>query len=411
MAVAEGALAPYRILDLTEGGLNLGARLLADLGADVIRVEHPSGSRTRRIGPFYADEVSPDSSLFWAAFNHNKRGITLDHQTSDGATLFQRLLGTADVIIESQGVDGALEANSRLVHVAVSPFGPGGPYSTYRTTDIVTWALSGYLHACGEPRRAPVRVSVPVSEQIAGANAAAAVMHGLFARNRTGHGQRVDVSQLAAAVWANSMLSVYGVTQMPMTRQGAYRTISRLKFREIFPCKDGYVVCFLMQGPWGAPFNRRLVAWMEEDGMAPADIRELDWDSWVPTTLIKEDDPEPAKEAEREIRRAEEPIAAFVATKTRRELFERAIRDSLQLGPVTNTRDIRDWEHLQERHFWRRIDGDALEYPGPFAQLSETPISYRHPAPRIGEHNSQIYGDEMGLSLRELRLLRAIRAI
>lgn len=417
------ALEPYRVIDLTEGGLNLAARLLADLGADVIRIEPPFGAATRCRGPYYHDDVHPERSLFWFAYNLNKRGITLDITSRDGAAILERLLATADILIDSCA--GTLDraglndrrlrsANPRLVRVAISPFGPRGPYADYRTTDLVTWALSGYLYACGDPERPPVRISVPVSEQIAGASGAAAAMHALWYRNRMGRGQRVDVSQLSSAVWANSMIHAYGVTGTELSRQGKYRAQGQLKFQELFRCKDGYVTCFLMQGGWGAPFNRRLVQWMREEGMAPPHLIDLDWDNWLPTTLVKDDDASLAL-AEAQVRAVEEPVAAFLLTRTKHEIFQRALRDSLQIGPVMDVKDISEWEHLDARDFWRPVhhpDIDAvLRYPGPFACLSETPIAYHRPAPRIGEHNREIYVDELGLSAASLRILQGSGAV
>ena len=417
-------LQPYRVLDLTEGGLNFAGKLLADLGADVIRVEPPFGSATRCRGPFYHDQVHPERSLFWFAFNVNKRGITLDPGTADGAAIFRGLLQSADILLESCpqtmmkcGLDtqSLRELNPCLVHVSVTPFGRNGPYEGYRSNDLITWALSGYLYVCGEPRRPPVRISVPVSEQIAGGCAAAAAMHALWYRNRTGLGQRAEVSQLSAAVWANSMLHGYGVTNTPMQRQGAYRTQGRLKFQELFRCRDGYVTCFLMQGHWGAPFNQQLVAWMQENDMATAELIDLDWSRWLPTTMVRDDDPASITSAERQALMVEEPVAAFLLTKTKSEIFQRALAHSLQIGPVMDVKDISEWPHLKERGFWQPVDHPELSsrllYPGPFARFSETPVTYRRRPPMIGEHNRELYGESLGYTDEHLRALREAGAI
>jgi len=162
-----GALAGLRVLDLTDHKAHLCARLLADMGADVIKIEPPGGDAARRIGPFVDDRPHRDRSLFFWFYNLNKRSLTLDLGHPEGVALLRRLAEGADVVIESF-VPGAMvrmglgwevmhALNPALVLCSIAPFGQDGPHSGYAADDSVLTALSGMLYVNGFPERAPVR--------------------------------------------------------------------------------------------------------------------------------------------------------------------------------------------------------------------------------------------------------------
>ncbi|RPI50700.1 MAG: CoA transferase, partial [Deltaproteobacteria bacterium] len=151
--MTEGMLSLYRVLDLTdEKGLMCG-KILGDLGADVIKIEKPGGDLTRNIGPFYHDETDPEKSLFWFAFNNNKRGVTLNIEKADGQEIFKQLVKSADVIVESfplgymdklgLGYSNLEKFKPGIIMVSITPFGQTGPYKDYKISDIVAWALGG----------------------------------------------------------------------------------------------------------------------------------------------------------------------------------------------------------------------------------------------------------------------------
>jgi len=164
-------LGGYRVLDLTEGGFLLGGQIFGDLGADVIKIEPPGGSPSRNIGPYYKDIPEVEKSLFWFAYNRNKRGITLDIETSDGREIFKQLVETADVIIESHPpgyMDGLGLGYSELRRVkpdiiltSVTPYGQEGPKAHYKGSDLTTWAASMIHSMAGDPDRAPTWNSYP----------------------------------------------------------------------------------------------------------------------------------------------------------------------------------------------------------------------------------------------------------
>lgn len=410
----EPPLAPYRVLDLTEGGLNLGGKLLADLGADVIRVEPPGGSATRCRGPFYKDEAHPERSLFWFAYNVNKRGVTLDISKTQGRALFLELVRTTDVLLDScppchlanLGLAQAdlMRENPGLVRVSITPFGADGPYSGFQATDLIMWAMSGLLYLSGDEERAPVRVSVPFAEAVAGSHACSGALHALWYRNRTGQGQQVDLTQQVSAVWTNMAESPHGALfGTTLKRQGEFRHLGYTKLRQLYRCRDGYINYFTMEASWGAPFNRRLARWMIEEGVAPDYFQDFDWEHWSPASKLRRGMPEEALE---DVRRVEEPFARFFLGKNKDELFRRALLDKLLLAPVMTSADLFEWDHLAAREFWTAVDHPELSasvyYPGPFAKLSESPLEYSRRAPLIGEHNKEVYEGELGHGFEEL---------
>ena len=248
----DSPLGPYRVLDLTEGGVNWAGRLLSDMGADVIKVEPPGGSPTRNRGPFYQDEPHPERSLYWTAYNLNKRGVTLDLERPEGQDLFTRLAATSDFILESStpgtmrdlglGYEQMSALNPGIIYTSITPFGQSGPYARYKTTDMALWAMGGALYVCGDGDRPPARVSVPQAEHQGGAQGAAGSLIALFARHATGEGQHVDISIQAAVIRvlmnaaSNSVLM--GVN---IERGGGTKKFEDLTVRDVFPTLDGYI--------------------------------------------------------------------------------------------------------------------------------------------------------------------------
>nr|MBP6815772.1 CoA transferase [Burkholderiaceae bacterium] len=199
-----GFLAPYRVLDLTDHRGLLAGRMLAQLGADVIQIEPPSGSPARAVGPFDDSVQEPHRSLYWAAYAACKRGVTCDLDSEAGQALLRRLVEKADFVIESEtpgvmaarGLDQAsLRAlNPALIHVSITPFGSEGPKATWADSDLILWASGGPLLQARDGEQPPLRISVPQAYLHAAADGAGGALVAHFARVRTGVGQHVDVS-------------------------------------------------------------------------------------------------------------------------------------------------------------------------------------------------------------------------
>jgi len=281
-----------RVLDLTDDKGALCSRILADLGADVIKIEKPEGDKSRNVGPYYQNIPDPSKSLSWFAYNLNKRGITLNIETREGQELFMRLIRKADFVVESFPV-GYMEGlgldyptlskiNPRIVMTSITPFGQTGPYKDYNASDIVVMAMGGFMYITGNSEDPPLRLSVPQAFLLASAHAAAATMMAHYHRQISGTGQYVDVSAQQCVLWelANA-IPLWELNQIILKRVGSYMSgrWTGIKQRLLWPCKDGYVIFFVMGGKAGSQTNRRIFKWMDEENMAPDYFLEFDWEN------------------------------------------------------------------------------------------------------------------------------------
>ena len=407
----EGMLSPFRALDLTDGAGALGGRVLADLGADVIKVEPAGGDSARGLGPFYQDQPHPERSLSWFALNANKRGITLELASGAGRALLLRLVERSDFVFESfppgalaawgLGFDRLRAVNPRLVLVSITPFGQTGPYAGYRATDIVAMALSGYMYLCGDADRPPVRISAPQAFLHAGADAAAAALIAHYERQSSGQGQWVDVSAQESLMGAMmNARPFWDLNQVNLQRSGPLRSglANATHRRQTWPCREGSVAFAVTAGPTGARNMRGLLAWMAEEGAAPPALLHKDWDAF-----------DMALAPQAEIDAIEDPVLAFFARHTPAELFHQALKRRVILYPVSTTADLLQDGQLAARAFWTRVEhpalGATLTYPGPFIRMSEATCGLRRPPPSIGQHNHEVYQGELGLSDAEMRAL------
>ena len=390
----------YRVLDLTGSLGFLCGKILGDLGADVVKVEPPGGDPARR------------SPLAWMAANANKRGITLDLTSQTGQNLFLRLARKCDFVLESfppgtlacwgLGYHRLSQENAGLILVSITPFGQEGPYRDFQGFDLEIMALSGAMSLAGEKDGAPMRVSVPQAPMWAGAEAAMGALTALAYRHSTGRGQHVDVSAQVAVMAALSHAPTFwDLNRINPEREGVFmtgRSVHGAKMRAFWPCRDGWVNFIIYGGAAGRHSNRQLVAWMDENGMAPAHLKEIDWDRFEVTTITQE-----------EVDRIEAPIGAFFATLSKREFLDGVIKRGMLAYPVSTTADIHQDPQLAARHFWQNVGG--LQYPGGFAVVNGARLSIRRPAPSIGQHNREIYMDELGLSSSEMAEAQAAAAI
>jgi len=402
----------YRVLDLTDDKGALCSRMLADLGADVIKIEKPEGDKSRNMGPFFQSISDPAKSLFWFAYNLNKRGITLDIETRDGQDLFVRMVGKADFVIESFPV-GYMEGlgldysalskiNPHIVMTSITPFGQTGPHKDYKASDIVVMAMGGFMYITGNPEDPPLKLSVPQAFLLASAHAAAATMIAHYYRQTSGTGQHVDVSAQQCVLWelANA-ISLWELNQTILKRAGSYLSgrWTGIKQRLLWPCKDGYVIFYVMGGIAGARTNRNIFKWMDEENMAPDYFREFDWENLDMT-----------EQTEGMQQLIEEPIANFFLLHTKEELYVEGQKRGIVIGPVSSPGNILADPQLAARGFWIDIEHNeiaaTIRYPGAFVKASETPCVVKRRAPLIGEHNLEIYEGELGLSQDTICVLK-----
>ena len=398
-----------RVLDLAGELGFLCGRALADLGADVVKIEPPAGDSGRRLPPFAGDELGPERSLTWLAGNVNKRGITCNLQVESGRELFRRLVAGADVVVESftpgeldslgLDYDVLADINPNVILTSVTPFGADGPLARCPASDLEISASSGGLWLAGDPAGPPVRTSLPQSPSWAGMCAAMGTLMAVLARDATGHGQHVDVSAQASMITAISHAPVFwDLLHEEQVRSGPYltgRSVTGANYRMIWPCRDGYVAFALYGGPAGRHTSKQLVAWMEELGVDPGAMKAVDWDGFEVTAATPE-----------LVAELEEGIGPFLLKLTRQEFFKGVVARNMLGYPVATVEDIWQDEQLESRGFHQQVaapwSGEALAFPGSFALFDGCRPELRRTAPRLGEHNSQVYCGELGLTPDEL---------
>ncbi|OGO30260.1 MAG: hypothetical protein A2Z29_09125 [Chloroflexi bacterium RBG_16_56_11] len=403
-------LSHCRALDLTDENGFLCGKILADLGADVIKIERPGGDASRRADGFWGGVPDAEKGLFWFAYNSNKRGITLDIEKVEGRDIFKKLVNTADFIVESfppgylDGLGIGYPALSRkrggIIWASITPFGQAGPYRDFKGPDIVVMGMSGTLYQTGESDGPPVHISVPQAGLHAGADAAVGIMIAYYHRQRTGKGQHVDVSMQQSAAWfqANAV-PTWEINGVNLKRAGAFRAgmSKQVGQRQVWPCRDGYIFFNVIGGRTGAKSLSALVAWMEAEGGATDFLCNLDWNSFDMFTVTRE-----------EMDRITGPVGEFFRKHTRQELMEGAVSRGVSVGPLSSMGDLLANECLIERNFWMDLEhpelGTSITYPREFVKSSEMDCSTRFRAPLVGEHNAEIY-QEIGLSRQDMARL------
>ena len=399
-----------RVLDLTDDKGFLCGKILADLGADVIKVERPGGDPSRRIGPFWDDIADPEKSLYWFAYNSNKKGITLDIETADGKEIFKSLVKTADFVIESfhpghmekleLGYPTLSNINEGIIITSISPFGQKGPYKDFKASDITLMGMSGMLYMTGERNDPPVNISIPQACLLAGADAAVGSLIAYYSRKMSGRGQHVDISMQQSAAWFLAMTIPYWeLDGIILQRVGAYRTNSLGTIqRQMWRCKDGYIFFFMMGGLQGAKACRQIVKWMDEEGMGDKYLKAMDWEKFDMGSATQE-----------VIDRISRPLEEFFLIHTKYEILTEAVNRNISICPLSDMKDLVNDRSLHERNFWNQLEhkelGVKIPYPKQFFKSSEEISINRFRAPLIGEHNDEIYSS-LGINKKDRILLK-----
>jgi CoA:oxalate CoA-transferase len=393
----DSPLAGIRVIELAQGvaGPYCG-KLLADAGAEVIKVEPPeTGDSSRNLGPFPGDIPDQEKSGLYLHLNTNKKSVTLDTATASGRVILRRLLAKADVLIESYapghlaglglGYDDLKEELPDLIYCSITPFGQTGPYRDYQANSIALMALSGLMYVSGDPDREPVATGGYPADYFAGANAWVAVLAALAFREREGGGQYIDVSTLESLSCADEyntgMYSFMGAIRR--------RFYSRHLFSypmDIYPCRDGHIV--VVPGTQGFPtgvallieqpelethllftnFWMRAIQWQEFDALIQPWLNQHDWE----------------------------------------EILTLAQELRMPFGPVLSPEALLANAHLAARVFFQEIEHPAagkLTHCGSPFLMNETPLQ-TGPAPTLGQHNEEVLSEAMGYQRQDLIVLR-----
>ena len=385
------------------------ARLLADAGAEVIKVEAPEGDASRRRGPFPDDLPDPNRSGLFLYLNANKLGISMDVRSSLGKELFRDLLRDADILVENNaprtmqelGLDFASlhEDFPNLIVTSVTPFGQTGPYRDYHADDLIAMNMGGMAYATpGLPdevsdvdREPPLRPATYVADFAAAISASVATMLAILTRESDGLGRHVDVSAqeavAAAMAWDLTTLIYLGVSKQRGTRLG-YGLMPNC----YLPCKDGYVVLTAFyEDHWtglvevmGSP------DWAESGLFDDAVSRADHWDA---LRLL---------------------LLDWTMSHTGREISEATQARGIPCFPARELDQAVDEEQLSARGFLQEIElgaGRRARMPGLPFRFGDNPWPLRMPAPRLGEHTNVLLSERLGLSGAELARLNALGVI
>lgn len=413
------ALDDLRVIDLTDECGVYAAKLFADLGADVIRVESPAGDPMRTQRPLFdrpAEAVAGGPvSLPYLHFNANKRGIALDLEAPEGRVVLERLIGTADVVLESYhpsqaeriglSADHLASLNRQLVHTSITGFGLSGPHRDYVTSDLIAQAMSGLMVLTGFPDDPPARLPAAQAYHQVSLEAAVGTMAVILQRDLGGGGGHVEVSMqdaLAVSTAQTSNLNhwtqlkvvplragtgnparTFDVTEDGTIVPGSHGAAPR---RTVFECSDGWAVITPRLVDW-----EPAVAWLSELGDAS------------PLTDSKFDDPA--------VRRLDDfypVIERLVANVPVERVYHGGQAHGLLNAPVRTMAGLFEDEQLRARGFFVELEhpelGTTLTYAGAPYQLSETPWRLRRPAPRPGEHTEELL-QELSYSPEEIARL------
>jgi crotonobetainyl-CoA:carnitine CoA-transferase CaiB-like acyl-CoA transferase len=389
-------LAPYTVVDFTDGFALLAGRMLADLGADVVQVEPPGGALARTIGPFDAD----GASLHWEAFAANKRSATIDLASPDGRAAAFELCRTADFVFESApagrmeglglGYAELAAANPALIYVSITPFGSSGPKAGWAHSDITLWAAGGALKAHRDGERPPLSISVPQAWLHASGDAACGALVALHARSRSGQGQRVEVAVIESVTQATLSRTLATAVGDP---QGSAMVVDQAQaaagnvdqsgsgsgsVNTKWRVSDGWIELHLAMGPATGKFTNNLFAWLRELGCDEG-YAEIDWRAipqLVAAGTITLD----------EIARARETVRQFLAGRTRQELLDASVERKLLAVPIDTIADIVENPHLRERGFFVEVGDDPenlLLLPGVTAPSAQHGFCSWSRAPRL----------------------------
>ena len=400
VSMAEQALAGVRVIECGNMvSAAYAAKLMADLGADVIKIEAPGvGDHARRRGPFPGGVAHAEKSGLFLYLNTNKRSVTLDLARPEAHALLGQLSANADLLIHNfpppempaKGLDFEALArdNPKLTMVSISPFGMAGPHRDYQATDLTLWNAGGVAYLNGGGPEAedlpPLKTHGHQSEFQGGLNAAIAALGALLACVRDGHGQHVSISiQECLAAILELTFEFWPYMGLIASRLGR-KPIQPLDF---FECRDGWIfLCCVEEHQWQTWVE--IMGNPEWAGMELFENRLTRAANWDALKLL---------------------LQEWMADRSVDELYRLGQARRVPLAPVSTMADLLASDHLKSRGFFALIDhpqAGTLAYPGAPYQLSVTPWTIRRPAPLLGQHNDDVYLHQLGMTAADLAALR-----
>ncbi len=398
--MAEGALSGIKVLDLTHHVAGpFATKMLADYGADVVKIERPgSGDPARAIGPFMGDDPDREKSGLFFYLNTNKRSITLNLKTPTGRDIFREMVKGADAVVESfrphvmrdlgLTYEELKKINPGVVMTSISSFGQTGPYAEYKATEMVIYGMGGAMYTAGLPEREPVSYGVPVALYHGGRVAAVGTIGAVFGAKVHGGGEYVDVSVMETLL--NSVdRRIDALLSYAYSGEVAQRASMGGGFASgYFTCKDGYFVMFAssevmfprLLKMMGDPEELKDPAFLEPGGFSNPDLEGL----------------------------FEAMLLPWAMELTRDEIVKLGEKAGLICAAVNTMEDVSKDPHFNVRGMFTDIThpvmGTVRSLGRPFT-MSETPWAIRRPAPLLGQHNEEVYG-QLGFGRDDLVKLR-----
>ncbi len=409
-----GPLAGLRVLELADEKGHYCGRLLADMGADVVKVEPPGGDAARRVGPFVDDIIDRDRSLFFWHYNANKRGITLDLQLPQGQVLLKQLAARADILLETHppgtmdawGLDysGLRTQDPGLIYASLTPFGQSGPYRDFVTSDLVSLALGGPMASCGYDDiegAPPIRGEYHQAYHIGSHYAFLGILVALFSRGVTGRGQYIDVSiHEACSCTTEGAFPAWVYHQKVVKRQTARHATIRPTLPFHYACKDGKYLHIVGGLPRDSRSWGLLLDWMGSSGMA-GDLGDQHLEFHRLRSL---------EAADARAVHIREVLSRFFAGLPSEEAYHGCQQRGIAAGIIRSPEEnLQDPHFAEDRGFFVEIPDTGLEKPawcpGAPYRFEKTPWTLRRGAPGVGEHNHEIFCGDLGLSQAELTAL------
>ncbi|MGY1551342.1 CaiB/BaiF CoA transferase family protein [Microbacterium sp. A588] len=384
-----------RVLDLSDEMGFVCGKILAELGAEVIKVERPGGDPARFLPPFRGDEPGVENSLYWRAFNAGKRSIVLDLDDEKDAATFRTIARTSAIIIEGSdptalarrglAVADLRAENPALIGASVTPFGRTGPYSSHIASELTAVAMSGVLNNTGDPDRPPVKESLDSGYFHAGVAAALGIMLAYFDADVSGQGQDVDVSVQEVAASRMTSAIVAWSEQLALSREGHKSQLGPTATDWFWPCQDGHLFWHMLGGAFGATANKALSDWISE---------------YVPVHPLQEIDDwfafDKAGITQGEWDRFAAVIGPFFAQFTREEISRESIARGINAAVANEPGDIHACEHLRSRDYWARVEDPALgeiDIPRYFFKASVSSTGISTPAPLLGADTEAVLAE------------------
>ena len=412
-----GPLHGLRVLELSDEKGQFCGKLMADLGADLIKIEPPGGQNTRFFGPFLDDKPHPERSLSFWHYNTSKRAITLNLETADGRRLFRQLAKTADIILETfppgylpalgLGYNDLSADNPRLIMCSLTPFGQTGPWRDYLTCDIAQLAGGGQMASSGyDPEDVadapPIAPGGGNAWHIGGHYAYMGILAALYWRDMSGEGQYMDASiHEACALTTEGAIAIYLSTGDVVRRHTGRHASPDNSVKIQLPTQDGGWVNVTRSGSALNPVRlRRLAEWMDQYGLA----QDLMDDKYNDLATVQAD-----------AQHTTDVLANFFLNMPQEDIYRGGQERDFPWGAIRSMDEIMGDPHLEDRGFFVQVEhpelGRTFTYPGAAAIYNGSPWRISRRPPLIGEHNEEILCGELGVPREQLTLLAESGAI